>query len=100
MKNNPWHNIKPSVSENAINGILADQSHLLEFYWAKDISGNFLFVLSASSKIILTADIPKLYGIDISVGKHDRNNQLVFTLASKEDKEIFYTLCTDLVNST
>lgn len=100
MKNNPWQNIKSSESENKINGILVDKSHLLEFYWAKDISGNFLFVLSASSKIILTADIPKLYGIDISGGKHDRSNQLIFTLASKEDREIFYTLCTDLVNST
>lgn len=99
-RNNPWQEIRSSVSRYSINGILADRNHPLEFYWAKDISGNLLFVLSASSEIILTADIPKLYGIDISVGKQDRNYQLIFTLASKEDRDIFYTLCTDLMNST
>lgn len=100
MKNNPWQNIKPSNNKNLINGILADKNHLLEFYWAKDILGNFLFVITASSKIILTAEIPKLHGIDITVGESESSNQLVFTLVSKEDKEIFYTLCSDLIDST
>ena len=39
-------------------------------------------------------------GIEISIGKHDRNNQLVFTLASEEDKYMFHTLCKDLIEST
>ena len=99
-KNNPWENILASKNEKNINGILADKSHLIEFYWAKDISGNLLFVLNASSKIILTAEIPKLNGIDIRVGESERNNQLIFTLLSHQDKEIFYTLCMDLINST
>jgi hypothetical protein len=100
MKNDPWLKIHPSSSDNALSGILADKSNILEFYWAKDTFGNFLFVLLAPSEIIPNAKIPKLQGIDISIGKHERNNQLVFLLEEKENKDIFYTLCMDLVSST
>ena len=100
MKSNPWNNIEWSESNIRLNGILADKSHLLEFYWAKDSFGNLLFVLNAASEIIVNSKIPQLNGIEISIGKHDRNNQLVFTLASKEDKDMFHTLCKDLIEST
>lgn len=100
MKNDPWSNIHPSSTDNMLNGILADKSNILEFYWAKDTFGNLLFVLSASSKIIPNAKIPKLHGININIGKHERNNQLIFALEAKEYRDKFYTLCMDLVSST
>ena len=100
MKSNPWNNIERSESNIRLNGILADKSHLLEFYWAKDSFGNLLFVLNAASEIIINSKIPQLNSIEISIGKNDRNNQLVFTLASKEDKDMFHTLCNDLIEST
>jgi len=100
MKSNPWNNIERSESNIRLNGILADKSHLLEFYWAKDSFGNLLFVLNAASEIIINSKIPQLNSIEISIGKNDRNNQLVFTLAYKEDKDMFHTLCNDLIEST
>ncbi|KYJ87548.1 PD-(D/E)XK motif protein [Sulfurovum riftiae] len=100
MKNDPWSNINPSATDNRLSGILADKSNILEFYWAKDTFGNLLFVLSAPSEIIPNAKIPKLQGIDIAIGKYGRNNQLIFSLESKEYKDIFYTLCMDLISST
>jgi hypothetical protein len=100
MKNDPWSKIHPSSSDNTLSGILADKSNILEFYWAKDTFGNLLFVLSAPSEIIPNAKIPKLQGIDISIGKYERNNQMIFLLEAKENKDIFYTLCMDLVSST
>lgn len=100
MKNDPWSKIHPSSSDNALSGILADKSNILEFYWAKDTFGNLLFVLSAPSEIIPNAKIPKLQGIDISIGKYKINNQMIFLLEAKENKDIFYTLCMDLVSST
>jgi hypothetical protein len=100
MKNDPWSNIHPSSTGNVLNGILADKNNILEFYWAKDTFGNLLFVLSVSSEIIPNAKIPKLHGINISIGKHERNNQLVFALEAKDDRDIFYTLCIDLISST
>jgi len=100
MKSSPWDNIEQSESSIQLSGILADKSHLLEFYWAKDSFGNLLFVLNAASEIIVNNKIPQLNGIEIGIGKHNRNNQLVFTLASKEDKDMFHTLCMDLIEST
>ncbi len=100
MKNDPWSKIQPSFSDNALSGILADKSNILEFYWAKDSFGNLLFVLSAPSEIIPNAKIPKLQGIEISIGKYERSNQMIFLLEAKESKDIFYTLCMDLVSST
>lgn len=100
MKNDPWSKIHPSSSGSALSGILADKSNILEFYWAKDTFGNFLFVLSATSEIIPNAKIPKLQGIDIGIGKYGRNNQMIFLLEEKENKDIFYTLCMDLLSST
>lgn len=100
MKTDPWSKIHPSLSDNTINGILADKSNILEFYWAKDTFGNFLFVLSVPSEIIPNAKITKLHGIDIHIGKYAQNNQLIFRLVDKENKDIFYTLCMDLVSST
>jgi len=100
MKNDPWSNIHPSSTGKMLNGILADKSNIIEFYWAKDTFGNLLFVLSAPSEIIPNAKIPKLHGIDISIGKYERNNQLIFALETKEYRDIFYTLCMDLISST
>jgi len=100
MKNNPWKNIKKSENNIHLSGILADKNHILEFYWAKDSFGNLLFVLNAASEIIVNSKIPQLNGIEIIIGKHDRNNQLVFTLSSKEDKDMFHTLCIDMIEST
>ena len=100
MKINPWNNIERSESSIQLSGILADKNHLLEFYWAKDSFGNLLFVLNAASEIIVNSKIPQLNGIEIGIGKYGMNNRLVFTLASKEDKDMFYVLCIDLIEST
>lgn len=100
MKNNPWDNIKISKKDNRVTGILADTSNILEFYWAKDIVGNLLLIVSATSEISINQKIPQLNGIDIQIDKYEKNNQLVFRLLSKNDIDIFYTLCNDLIHST
>jgi len=98
MKTNPWGKIdKPHKN---LNAILADKDNFLDFYWAKDSIGNFLFILHTKLDIIQTEKIPKLNGIKITLGKIDKSYQLILTLNSKEDKDIFYTLCMDLLSST
>lgn len=102
MKNtkNPWENIQnPKVNLN-VNAILADKKNLLDFYWAKDSSGNILFILHTTSEIIINQKIPKIHGINISIGKLDETNQLILTLLKNEDKDMFHTLCLDLLQST
>jgi len=98
--NNPWDSVKEPLSSIDVNAILADKDNLLEFYWAKDSIGNLLFILHTSSSIIIKQKIPSLNGIDISIGSIENTNQLILTLSEKEDKDIFYSLCLDLLKST
>jgi len=100
MKSNPWDNITISKYKHSINGFLADKNNLIEFFWAKDLFGNFLFVVHTKSTILVNK-IPKLQGIDIEINQiNDNETQVILKLLSKNDKDIFYTLCKDLLNST
>lgn len=102
MKNNsnPWDSITSPVSNIDMNAKLADKNNLMEFYWAKDSMGNLLFILHTSSSINIKQKIPLLSGIDVSMGNLNNTNQLILTLLENEDKDIFYSLCIDLLKST
>lgn len=99
MINNPWEKVQNSKKDISINGILADKNNVLEFYWAKDYNGSLLFVVKTNCEII-NNKIPKLNGIFLKLTTYKNFGQLVFTLSSIEDKDIFYTLCQDLIKST
>lgn len=100
MNNNPWSEIK--IPEYSYTARVAQPDHPYEFYWARDIKGNYLFLLHSSENIIVPAKIPKPNGIDISVGQigGESKDQLVLTLNNKENTDIFYSLCSDLMNAT
>ena len=96
MKVNPWSSIhRPDKN---LNALLADKYNSLEFFWGKDSFGNLLFILHTNLEY--SKKIPKLNGIKITLGQIDKTYQLILTLISKDDKEIFYTLCKDLLHST
>ncbi len=59
-----------------------------------------MFILHTDSEIIINQKIPHLNGINVTVGSLEKKNQLLLTLLSKEDQDIFYTLCMDLIQST
>ncbi len=98
MKTNPWSKIAKPYKN--LNAILADKENSLKFFWAKDSIGNFLFLLHTKLDIIQIQKVPKLNGIKVSLSKIEKTYQLILTLTSKDDKDIFYTLCIDLLNST
>lgn len=98
MRINPWSKIERPYKN--LNAILADKDNFLEFFWAKDSIGNLLFILHTTLDVKNGKKIPKLNGIKISLGKIEKTYQLILTLTSKDDKDIFYTLCMDLLAST
>jgi len=100
MKINPWNKIQIPNIELNLNAVLADTESLLEFYWGKDYFGNLLFILHTTLDVKNSKKVPKLNGIKISLGKIETTYQLILTLISKDDKDIFYTLCMDLLSST
>lgn len=98
MKINPWSKIERPYKN--LNAILADKDNFLEFFWAKDLMDNYLFILQTKLDVIQIQKLPKLNGIKISLVKIGKTYQLILTLISKDDKDIFYTLCMDLLAST
>lgn len=100
MNNNPWDSIIEPENSRKFNGYLADKNNPLDFYWAKDINNNSLFILITNVDITSYKNIPKIKGIDISFDKIDNQNQLIFHLLHKKDEDIFFTLCKDLLSIT
>gem|GEM_PF-3252642 len=100
MKNNPWDEIEDSTNKIDFNAIIADKESILDFYWAKDYYGNLLFVLHTNSDIIINEKIPNLNGLTINVGSLKEKKQLVLTLQDISNADLFYIICSDLINTT
>lgn len=101
-KNLPWDDIKsPSID---INLLRIDATHPLDFFWGKDSSNRLLLILNFP--IIDASDLNahqiELTGIKSDICKIDSTGIAYFqlTLQSKENADIFYTLCNDLIEKT
>ena len=60
MNNNPWDSIIEPENSRKFNGYLADKNNPLDFYWAKDINNNSLFILITNVDITSYKNIPKI----------------------------------------
>lgn len=95
---NPWKKIDtPSID---LHTLRVDADHPLDFFWAKDHANNYLFVYEFNSSDIFKSKIPNLEGIEINKIIIDDISRLIFTLKDKDQAEIFYDLCVNLVRST
>jgi hypothetical protein len=97
---NPWEQIKTPLSNYNVRR--ADHTHTFDFFWAKDISGNYLFLFQCDANIRFPDDVPKLVGIDILLPESDGDikTSLILCLNNEEDWDIFHSLCLDLIQAT
>jgi hypothetical protein len=98
---NPWEKIKTPLS--SYNVRRADYTHSFDFFWGKDISGDYLFLFECDASIRFPSKVPLLQGIDISLpasADGDRKTRMILRLNNKDDWDIFYSLCLDLVQAT
>ena len=97
---NPWEKIKTPLS--SYNVRRADSTHSFDFFWGKDISGDYLFLFECDASIRFPGKVSLLQGIDISLpaSDGDRKTRLILRLNNKDDWDIFYSLCLDLIQAT
>ena len=97
---NPWEKIKTPLS--SYNVRRADYTHSFDFFWGKDISGGYLFLFECDASIGFPGKVSLLQGIDISLpaSDEDRKTRLILRLNNKDDWDIFYSLCLDLIQAT
>ncbi|WP_157823197.1 PD-(D/E)XK motif protein [Psychromonas sp. MB-3u-54] len=94
--NNPWENITTPKSDLSARRI--DHKHPLNLYWAKDRLGRYLFVCELTNECKLPQNFPSLLGIDVTVIVDTQ--QLVLSLKSPSDWELFLALCSDVISAT
>ena len=97
---NPWEEIKTPLSNYNVRR--ADAEHPYDFFWAKDVSGDYLFIFQCDSEISFPNKIPALAGVEVLLPKNEKDNKtrLILKLTSRDDWDIFHSLCRDLVSAT
>jgi hypothetical protein len=96
---NPWLDVKPLAE--AVGGRRVDATHPWSFYWAIGKSGRYLLVLYCTVSVQVPEDISEFGGISVSVfATPDKQYAVVLELHDIKDREIFFALCTDLLEAT
>lgn len=98
--NNPWTPIDQPAKE--FNALRVDSNHPLDLFWALNESGKYMFVYEFKAANVLTASqLPKVAGLNIESRQIDEESKLiVLSLKDKQNWELFYSLCSDLVQAT
>lgn len=98
--NNPWDEI--NIPATDVYSRLVDQSHPIDFFWARDHLGRYLFIYRGDVGHKLPDKFPSLTGIEIISAPElgSGRERLFLLLKDRKDWEIFLTLCRDLLAST
>jgi hypothetical protein len=98
----PWDNIR--VPQTDLKLIRVDDTHHHDFSWGKDSTGRLLLLLALPG--VDAEELKKrkieLTGIKTDIRKLPESGQLYFQLAllTSDNTDIFYTLCSDLIEKT
>lgn len=97
----PWLEIRPANESDSLNLRRADAAHPLDYWFAKDVRGRYLFCFDTSVNELDRTALPKLAGVEvISLSTKPGASRLVLTLLDNEQFDIFRALCSDLMRST
>jgi hypothetical protein len=91
-KDNPWKGMDYSSQRRVDSNITHN------IFWVTDLSGNYGFNIKAKNIQFLTINTIKLKGISIIKRPNGDFSELFLILKEKEDWQIFYTLCQDLID--
>ncbi len=97
---NPWEQIKTPLS--SYNVRRADPRHLYDFFWGRDISGDYLFLFQCEAGVRFPSKIPSLHGIELILpaAGEEGKTRMILRLNNRDDWDIFHSLCLDLLQTT
>lgn len=93
---NPWASIGVGT-EKQLSVLRSDSASRHDFFWARNQSGEYVFLYKPNTDFDGRIEIPALRGITARYYAEGRQLQLV--LQHKDDWELFLTLCDDLMRS-
>lgn len=97
----PWTNIARPVDATRLAMRRAEAEGRWDFYWAKDRDDHCALVLRAAAFAMPQTRLPRLKGLELTVqrGGAEEKSSLVIRLLDSTQKDIFLTLCHDIVTS-
>ena len=97
----PWKDLSPPRSADAINARRVDSNLAWDFFWARGIDGHCLLVLRHSLGSAPLSRLPKLKGVEMGLTEAEDlgGRMLVLRLVDSAQRDIFYQLCLDIVGS-
>lgn len=98
----PWSDINKPVT--GYNSKRVDPDHHHDFFWGKDVDGNYLLLFKITKELaeLLENKLIDLKGVKTDLTYHESTSEYFFKLClqNKEDSDIFYRLCLDLIDRT
>lgn len=99
---NPWRDIEKPQYGYKFKRV--DRDHPHGYFWAKDSEGSYLLLLELTKELteLLENKLVDLQGVKTDITWHPLKAQYFFSLKlqNKEDADIFYRLCFDLIDRT
>lgn len=93
MAENPWAQMPPNAKRR-----IEDWSER-NLFWITDINGSYGFYIQSSTPFEDDATKLKLKGIALAKRSTDEGADFFLVLSRKEDWELFYVLCSDLISA-
>jgi hypothetical protein len=101
MMIDPWKGLKPPSAANAINAKRVDAQCPWGFFWARSVDDRCLFVIQHDPDAAPAGRLPRLQGVEVTAsdGPDEARRVLVFKLHDSSQRDLFHSLCLDILSS-
>ena len=98
----PWDGITPPETKSLISARRVDPSARWDLFWGVDSAQNPLLILEHTKGLLRTRRLPKLRGLRVETLPADRGTEerILIRLTDREQRDIFFRFCRDIVDST
>lgn len=101
MGEDPWAEIAPPSITDTVAARRVDADLPWNFFWARGMDGKVLLTLRHSRGSAPTAQLPRLRDIEVTLSPPDESDTqlLAFKLLDSNQRDIFKTLCEDIISA-
>ncbi len=101
MGEDPWAEIDPPSIADSVAARRVDANLPWDFFWARGVDGSVLLTLRHATGSAPTTHLPRLRDIEVTLSPPDESDTqlLVFKLLDPNQRDIFQTLCRDIISA-
>ena len=100
MGRDPWEKIDSPSTADSVAARRVDANLPWDFFWARGVDGRVLLTLRHAVGSAPTTQLPRLRGIEVTLSPPDESDAqlLAFKLLDSNQRDIFQTLCEDIIS--